>query len=87
MDAESAVNLPNPVCLVKVLFGLALLAIIVFAANGLPISSLSLIQKRVVFVVLRLLSLAIIPVVRLVYFRMYELQRTFIVVKLWKINF
>lgn len=75
MNKETPLTYPQPIYLLKVLTGLAVLAMVILAALWLPDSGVSPVQQRTGLAVLLLSAIALVPVVQLIYHRMDELQK------------
>lgn len=75
MNHEAPVSYPQAIYLLKILAGLAVLAMVVVTALWFPLSGASPDQLRWGLGLLLVLAVALIPLVRLVYHRMDELQK------------
>ncbi len=72
---QSLLAYPQPLYLLKVLTGLAVLAMVVFAAYWLPISGASPAKQQWGVGLLLLVAVALAPIMRRVYQRMDELHK------------
>lgn len=75
MENEAQLVFPSPVYLLKVLSGLAILAMVGLTAFWLPVSGATELQQQFVLSILMILAIGMIPLVKLIYRRMDELQK------------